>query len=136
MIEISSVHHIGIRVAEVERSLRFYRCLGFELSWKNPEEPVFVLRNKHGVEINFIVNASNTNDGKNILMDVREKYPGYTHVALQVSSIDETIKFLDENDIQISEGPVNLGDGVSVFVRDPDCNVIELRQSNGNKQSA
>lgn len=129
MIDISRVHHIGIRVTELDRSLRFYRLLGFELSWKAPEEPVYILRNKHGVEINFIVNANDTNDDKNILMDVSAKYPGYTHVALQISSVDEVVESLNKNSIAVSEGPVKLGDGVSLFVRDPDRNVIELRQS-------
>jgi len=129
MIQIQRVHHIGIRVTDGERSLRFYRHLGFDLAWKDPREPVYVLRNAKGVEINFIVNANDTSGGKNILMDVGSKYPGYTHVALQVASIGETVTFLQENNIPIFEGPVKLGDGVSLFVRDPDLNVIELRKS-------
>jgi lactoylglutathione lyase len=62
-------------------------------------------------------------------MDVSPKYPGYTHVALQISSIDETVRLLEENGITITGGPVKLGDGVSLFIRDPDRNVIELRQT-------
>jgi lactoylglutathione lyase len=134
MLEIQRVHHIGIRVTEVERSLRFYRNFGFDLSWQDPHEPVYVLRNDNGVEINFIVNANDGNNGKNILMDVSPKYPGYTHIALQVRSVDETVTFLQENNIPISEGPVKLGDGVSLFVRDPDLNVIELRQNTAHRE--
>ena len=129
MIEVSKVSHIGIRVSELERSRRFYGRLGFELTTKGEDDYVAILKNRHGIEINLIVNANDSNDGKNILMDVSTKYPGYTHVALQVASMDETVRLLNENKIQITEGPVKLGNGVALFIRDPDRNVIELRQS-------
>ena len=62
-------------------------------------------------------------------MDVAEKYPGYTHVAFRIDSIAAAIRMLRDNDIEITQGPVSFGlDGhVSVFLRDPDRNVIELR---------
>ena len=71
----------------------------------------------------------------NILMDVRDKYPGYTHIALRVASIPETVDALNENGIPIAQGPVSFGESgqISVFVRDPDRNVIELR---GREQGA
>ena len=129
MIDIEKVDHIGIRVADVDRALNFYKILGFELHDKATNDDVVIIRNKYDVEINLIYNANNDNDGKNILMDVGDKYPGYTHLALRVGSIKGTIEVLKENGIRITQGPVSFDRSghVSIFVRDPDRNVIELR---------
>jgi len=128
-IDISRVDHIGIRVKDLARALDFYRVLGFELHWKDANDAVAIIRNAHDVEINLVYNANADSGGRNILMDVGEKYPGYTHVALRVASIKAAIETLRENAIRITQGPVSFGrDGhVSVFVRDPDLNVLELR---------
>lgn len=128
-IEIPAVDHIGIRVRDLERAMKFYAALGFSLHAKATNDAVAIVRNAHGVEINLVYNANADAGGKNILMDVGEKYPGYTHVALRVASIKAAIEALRANAIRITQGPVAFGaDGhVSVFVRDPDLNVVELR---------
>jgi len=81
------------------------------------------------VELNLIFNANAGDPDSNILMDVPHKVAGYTHMALRVVSIPATITALNANDIAITQGPVSFGQSgqVSVFVRDPDRNVIELR---------
>ena len=127
-VDIVAVSHIGIRVLDAARSETFYAKLGFELVWRGGAEPVVILKNAHSVEINLIVNADSSLDGKNMLMDDDlPKAAGYTHVALAVESIEDTIVRLREHGIELSGGPVKLGQGVSLFVRDPDRNVIELR---------
>ena len=90
---------------------------------------VAIIRNEHGVELNLVFNANAGDPATNILMDIRDKYPGYTHIALCVASIPETVAALSENGIPIAQGPVSFGENgqISVFVRDPDRNVIELR---------
>jgi lactoylglutathione lyase len=125
---ILGVDHIGIRVADSARSEAFYAKLGFEVVARHPPANVVIARNAEGVEINFIVNADPEFDGTNVLMDAPPKRAGYTHVALRVASIRDTITKLLELDIAISDGPVNLGGKMSLFIRDPDRNVIELRE--------
>jgi lactoylglutathione lyase len=129
-ITIERVDHIGIRVRDLDRSLSFYRILGFDLLHRAEGDDVAIVRNENGVELNLIFNANAGEPDTNVLMDVPGKYPGYTHMALRVGSIPATIAALRANDIAITQGPVSFGESggqVSVFVRDPDCNVIELR---------
>ena len=129
MIEIRHVDHVGIRVADLDRAVAFYEVLGFDLVHKDSNDAVAILKNPVGVEINLVYNANNDHGGKNVLMDVRDKYAGITHIAFNVEPIETVISELGANDIQITQGPVSFGlDGhVSVFVRDPDLNVIEFR---------
>lgn len=127
-MRIEGVHHIGIRVTAEERALEFYGRLGFVVTYRDARDPVVVVQNDAGVELNLIVNAATGFDGRNRLMDVPEKFPGYTHVALRVTSLAEAEQSLRAWGVVITEGPVRLGSGMSLFVRDPDANVIELRQ--------
>ena len=129
MIEVTNVDHLGIRVTDEGDSIAFYEQLGFKLERRASGDTVTILRNAHGVELNLIYNGVNLTDGKNILMDVPEQYPGYTHMALNVGSISKVLYALKEQNIAISQGPVSFGrsDAASIFIRDPDRNVIELR---------
>ena len=127
-VELRGINHIGIRVKELERSREFYHRLGFEMLWYSEAHRVAGLRNGAGVELNLIINSDDDNGGKNVLMDVAPKYPGYTHASFRVTSMDDTVRALEEKRIAISEGPINLGGEIAVFVRDPDGNVIELAE--------
>ena len=129
MITIDRVDHIGIRVADLKRAEAFYRLFGFETVRAAENDAVVVMKNNNDVEINIIFNANNSNNDNNILMDVPDKYPGFTHVAFRVDSIAKTVAALHENNIKITQGPVAFSeDGhVSVFLRDPDRNTLELR---------
>jgi lactoylglutathione lyase len=134
-ITVERVDHIGVRVRDLDRALKFYDVLGFSLLHRATGDDVAIIRNANNVELNLIFNANAGDPAANVLMDAPEKYPGYTHMALRVASIPATIAVLKANDIAITQGPVSFDDSgqVSVFVRDPDRNVIELR---GREQDA
>ena len=59
------------------------------------------MKNAHGVELNLITNGVGPIGGKNIAMDVPEKYPRYTHVALRVDSILQCLAELQRHEISV-----------------------------------
>ncbi len=126
---ITGIAHVGIRVHGLERARAFYELLGFEfIVGPVGPEPVAIVRHPSGVEINFILNATDAT-AANVLMDVEEKHPGFTHIALAVSDVKATQAALKSAGIAITEGPITVpGGATSIFVRDPDRNVIEFNQ--------
>jgi len=130
MKEISGINHIGIRVTSLEEARRFYRQFGFEfLEGPIGPEPVAIMEHPSGVNINFILNANSGVDN-NVLMDLPERHPGYTHVALDVTDIEAVQAKIESLGIEITEGPVTLPNGgVMLFIRDQDRNVIEFNQA-------
>jgi len=126
MLDIKSVNHIGIRVGDKSRSVSFYENLGFQLTQDAGFEqghPV-IMKHPSGVILNLL-GPANTVDGSNILMDFEDKYPGYTHIALTVASLDAAREFMDTNSIEIT-GSFSFQNMSAIFIRDPDRNVIEF----------
>ena len=123
--QVTGLAHIGIRVHDLARSRAFYERLGFVWTWgPSGPEPVAAMTHRSGLELNFIINAPDA-ARPNVLMDVAEKYPGITHIALKISHVATTELELKAAGIAVSgrrgSSPVR-----ALFVRDPDGNVIEL----------
>jgi lactoylglutathione lyase len=90
---------------------------------------VVVVKHPGGVELNLLDSGNDTHSNQNVLMDVEARYPGYTHIAVEVQSVDTAKEFLKSNHVDITEGPVTFGDGkTSIFIRDPDLNVLEFTE--------
>jgi lactoylglutathione lyase len=129
VVKLDALNHVGVRVHDVRRSAEWYAHLGFRLVWQSEHHKVASLRNDEiGVELNLIFNSDDSNGGRNVLMDVEPKYPGFNHLSFRVSSIRDTVNALKAAGIDIREGPVSLGGEIAVFVRDPDLNVVELAE--------
>ena len=130
MKEIIGINHIGIRITNLESARAFYEQLGFDfIIGPIGPEPVAIMEHPSGVNINLIINADSgiTN---NILMDVPERHPGYTHIALDVNDIKAVQDSVEGLGIKITEGPITLPNGgVMFFIRDQDKNVIEFHQN-------
>ncbi len=130
MEEITGINHVGIRVSNLDDARRFYEKLGFKfIVGPIGPEPVAIMEHASGININFILNAD-SGATNNILMDITERHPGYTHIALNVIDIKSVEAKINALGIKITEGPITLPDGsIMFFIRDQDKNVIEFHQN-------
>ena len=106
--------------------MRFYELLGFtKVVGPVGPEPVAIITHPAGIEINLVLNAAEA-DVPNPLMDVEEKLPGHTHIALICADLEAAEKALAAAGYPLS-GKMTLPAGMrAIFVRDPDRNVVEL----------
>lgn len=130
MKEIIGINHVGIRVTNLKHARTFYEQLGFVfIEGPVGPEPVAIMEHPSGININLILNAD-SGTTNNVLMDIEEKHPGYTHIALDVNDIKSVQAAIENLDINITEGPITLPNGsVMFFIRDQDKNVIEFHQN-------
>jgi lactoylglutathione lyase len=128
MEEITRINHVGLRVRDLDISREFYGNLGFKfLAGPVGPEPAAIVEHPSGVNINFILNASKDAPEDNILMKKEVKYPGYTHIALEITDAELVSKKLEALGLVITER-VEYNGAKFFFVRDPDDNVIEFHQ--------
>lgn len=127
-VPIAGLAHLGIRVHDLERSLSFYRLLGFEktLGPIGPE-PVAILMHPSGLELNLVLNAPEAST-PNVLMDVPVKSPGVTHIALECPDITAAAKVIEAAGFTVRDRVTFPTGAQGLFVRDPDGVVIELNQ--------
>lgn len=123
--------HIGIRVTDLAIAEPFYAKLGFLRDPEEfaPEAKACGLVHPTGLRIHLIYNGEPAEEG-NVLLDAPNKWPGYTHAAFIVDSMDELVEWLAREEITITEGPVMMGHGRRkvCFIRDPDRNVLEFNE--------
>ena len=78
-------------------------------------------------ELPVVANASEEAPRNIVLMEGSVKYPGYTHVALEISDYESAIRQFEELDLPIT-GRAAFEGAELFFIRDPDDNVIEFHQ--------
>ncbi len=126
MVSIEKIDHIGIRVREKQRSITFYEALGFALITDIGFEKGHPIMMEHasGIVLNLL-GPSTIEKDENILMDVENKFSGYTHMALKVNSLSDTVAYFAEKGFEIT-GQFTFKNMKAIFIRDPDRNVIEF----------
>ena len=127
-MQINGYDHVGIRVSDAERALRFYANLGFEPDPEFTDDDVAEIVAPDGTRINLIFNGVARDGAHNILLDDATKWPGYTHAAFVVDSLQRLMDWAALEGIAITEGPHDWGRRMTCFLRDPDGNVLEFNE--------
>jgi lactoylglutathione lyase len=118
--------HLGLRVADRERSLAFYSALGYEVVGTVPETPMgeltmLKLRGDEFVTIELVDGPTQGED------NVRT---GLSHFVIKVEDMVATINELSARgiDADVPVSPDGSDDFRTTWVIDPDGNRIELVQ--------
>jgi lactoylglutathione lyase len=118
--------HVGIRVSDLGRALDFYEKLGFHIDREFSNDNAAEIVAADGTRINLIPNGIAR--ANNILLDEPVKWPGYTHGAFVVDSLQAVLDWAACERVTITEGPVDWGRRLTCFLRDPDGNVLEFNE--------
>jgi lactoylglutathione lyase len=120
---MSELIHTCYRIGDIDRSVDFYKALGFEEVGRMPirDEAINVFMGLPGdgarLELTY-------NHG----VDSYELGTGYNHIAVTTGDLDEKLANLREQGIEPEKPPYTVSEGGSriCFVRDPDGYRIEL----------
>ncbi len=117
--------HTCYRITDIERSVAFYRALGFEEVGRIPigDEAINVFMNQPGdgdmprLELTYNHGVTSYEIGS-----------GYGHIAITAADLDSTLARLAEQGIEPEKPPYSIREGGSrlCFVRDPDDYRIEI----------
>ena len=126
---IRQFDHVGIRVSDRQQAVAFYERLGFREVRCFEKYEANEMESSDGVRINLIFNGTHLSHGRNALLDEPIKLPGVTHPAFVVDDLYALKDWLDAAGIAITEGIHRLGPRrITLFIRDPDRNVLEFNQ--------
>jgi lactoylglutathione lyase len=120
---MSELIHTCYRIGEIDRSVEFYKALGFEEVGRMPirDEAINVFMGLPGdgarLELTY-------NHG----VDSYELGTGYNHIAVTTDDLDAKLANLAEQGIEPEKPPYTVREGGNriCFVRDPDGYRIEL----------
>ena len=130
MLTIEALDHIVLIVEDVDRSVAWYRdVLGLEAlrydEWKRGEVFFPSLRINEGTIIDIVPRG----DGERAPRDLNVDHFCVTAAPLDLAEVAASGTF------DVVEGPVERwgarGDATSLYVRDPDGNVVEIRHYGG-----
>lgn len=125
MIRFKALDHVGLTVADMDKSLEFYQRLGLTLlrtSGPNADGVRSAVIQVGSQELNLFSRPDVVSSGT-------ENPVGMDHFCLAVdaTSIEDVIAELRQVGIDVARGPVQRRDGVALFVHDPDGVRVELQ---------
>jgi len=130
MFQIQDIDHVVLRVSDVERMIEFYcTVLGCSVQWRRPDLGLVHLRAGSAMvdlvpvdgKLGRAGGAAPGKEGRN--MD---------HVCLRVDpfDVDQIVEHLESHQARVGEIRPRFGaqgEGVSIYVYDPEDNLIELK---------
>jgi lactoylglutathione lyase len=118
--------HLGLRVADLQRSLAFYRALGYEVVGSVPETSLgrltmLKLPGDEFVSIELVSGGAGT---------AVRRGDRLSHLVIQVESLDDVLAGIPDvdADIQTHGSPDDSSEFRTAWIVDPDGNRIELVQ--------
>jgi lactoylglutathione lyase len=124
MLKLKAIDHVGLRVSDMDRTLRFYQRLGLTLlrtSGPNAEGRRGAVIQVGSQEINVFSHPGYVPSGT-------ENRVGVDHFCflVEAASIDDVIRDLQQAGIDTGKGAEQRRDGTSVYIQDPDGVRVEL----------
>ena len=134
---IESIRHLGIVVRDIDKSLEFYKYLGYEVVADVKEDGKFIdkilgLRDsdlrtvkmtymgRHMIELLHYINPISEDNLK------RVNFVGCSHFALSVSDIESLYKNLLNIGVEFISEPISNGKVKVAFCKDPNDVYLEL----------
>jgi catechol 2,3-dioxygenase-like lactoylglutathione lyase family enzyme len=122
MIKINRLDHLVLTVKDIDKTVEFYEKLGMKKEIFKGDRVALKFGNQkinlHKLGNEFEPKAFNVKDGSADLCLIVEQ------------ELEEIVKYLERLNIKIEEGIVlrtgAIGDIKSIYLRDPDKNLIEL----------
>ncbi len=126
MLTVSGLDHIGLKVTDLDRSLRFYHdVLGLEvLHTSGPHDnggrSATLRAGEQKIDVFYRPDFVSAD---------RDKPVGMDHLCLTLAgdSMEDVVETLRRHDVEIMWGPVTRSGTTSVYVFDPDGIHVELR---------
>jgi len=151
---VTTVHHLGLTVADVERSIRFYRdVLGMPLVGRRVADAEYVARQTgyEGLRLD-VASFRLAPDSDQLLQiaqyqthagaaaDQASNRPGNSHLCLVVDDIHAAYQELKGRGVAFKSPPIEITagphrGGFGVYLLDPDGYTIELHQRPAKGQS-
>lgn len=145
--QLSGIHHVGLTVADIERSIAFYRdMLGMTLHRRRPHvDNDYVAQQTGYADVVLNVASFRVADSPQSLevvqymthsrpaADAGTNQPGISHLCLVVDDLQSAYDDLRQRNVQFRSPPVRItagpnAGGLVVYFYDPDGYTLELFQ--------
>ena len=124
-MRLRALDHVGLKVRDLDRSLRFYQALGLKvLRTRGPDADGsrFAVIQVGDQELNVSCHPGYASPDQ-------DNAVGIDHFCLQVdaASVDEVVAELREAGIAVVSGPLERRDSTALILHDPDGIHVELQ---------